>query len=200
MGWARDLDELPFATVPGFEDLVARIWGPAKAQLAYLLNPMPGDVPLEQAVHVALKYGARVAAGNGKDSGLRYGTALYAAAAERMQADTFCESCGEHSDSCAHRTLLRMLGTQRSAIGFLREAKVLVGGDIPWDVAIEAFMAMTDITSAHCEWSAFQEAWPLASFRRRVGDDFRTLAVLQTRAAEVLGELAGAFEREIVGE
>lgn len=198
VGWAQDLDDLPFATVPGFEDLVAGIWGPAKAQLAYLLNPMPGDVPLEEAVHVAIRYGAKVAAGNGKGAELRYGTALYAAAAERMGAETFCEACGEHSDSCAHRTLLRMLGTQRSAVGFLRDAKTLVGGALPWDVAIEAFLAMTDITSAYCEWPAFQADWPSITFRRRVADDFRTLSVLQTRAAEVLGELAGAFEREIV--
>jgi hypothetical protein len=160
---------------------------------------MSGDLPLEEAVHVALRYGARVAAGNGKDSGLHYGTALYAAAAERMGMETFCESCGEHSDSCAHRTLLRMLGTQRSAIGFLREARALIGGGLPWDVAIEAFATMTDVTSAHCEWAAFKDSWSSASFHRRVAEDFHTLAVLQTRSAEVLGELASAFEREIVG-
>ncbi len=196
LGWTRDLDDLPFATVPGFQDLVAGIWGPARAQLAYLLNPMSGDLSVEEAVHAALRYGARVAAGTGQDADLKYGVALYSAAAKRMAADPFCAACGEHSDSCAHRTLMRMLGTQRSAVGFLRDAQALVGGNLPWDVAMEAFATMVDVTQAHCEWPTFQAAWPSSSFRRQLADDFRTLAVLQTRAAEVLGELAGAFQRE----
>jgi hypothetical protein len=199
VGWARDLDDLPFATVPGFERFVAEVWGPAQAQVAYLLNPMTGDLGLEEAVHNALRYGAHVAGGNGKQSGLRYGSALYKAAAERMTDAAFCAACGDGSDGCVHRTLLRMLGTQRSAVGFLSEARAIVGGGLPWDVAVEAFMTMVDVTCRYAEWPAFQAAWPSETFRRRVADDLRTLGVLQTRAAEVLGELAMAFEREIVG-
>lgn len=199
IGWACDLDDLPFATVEGFEDLVARIWGPAKAQLALLLDPMPGDVPLEEAVHVALRYGARVAGGVGKDADLQYGAALYAAAAQRMQATVFCEACRDHSDSCAHRTLMRMLGTQRSAVGFLREAKAAIGGGLPWDTAIEAFSTMAELTSTYCGWDDFQASWPDTAFHEQLASDFHTLTVLQTRAAEVLGELARTFEKEIVG-
>jgi hypothetical protein len=194
VGWTRDLDQLPFATVPGFEDLVSGIWGPAQAQLAYLLNPMPGDITVEEAVGDALRYGARVACGLGQDSSLKYGAALYAAAAERMKSDVFCPECQDHSDSCVHRTLMRMLGTQRSAVGFLHDAQVLMGGDLPWNPAIDRFVTMAEVTSVYCSWPDFHENWPNATYRGNLSNDLRTLAALQTEAAGVLAELSGAFE------
>lgn len=199
VGWTRDLDRLPFATVPGFEELVASIWGPAQAQLAYLLNPMPGDLSVEEAVRDALRYGAGVAGGRGQESSLEYGAALYAAAAERMQSEFFCPECREHSDSCVHRTLMRMLGTQRSAVGFLHDAQVLIGGDLPWEPVIDRFVAMADLTRAYCGWPDFHENWPNGAYRKNLSNDLGTLAALQAEAAGVLTELSGAFERQIAG-
>lgn len=197
VGWSRDLDQLPFATVPGFEDLVNGIWGPAQAQLAYLLNPMRGDLSVEDAVRDALRYGARVAGGRGQDSSLRYGAALYSAAAERMNNEVFCPECQEHSDSCVHRTLMRMLGTQRSAVGFLHDAQVLIGGNLPWEPVIDRFVTMAEITSVYCDWPEFHESWSSEIYRTDLGNALRTLAALQTEAAQVLAELSSAFEREI---
>ena len=199
VGWTRDLDQLPFATVPGFEELVASIWGPAQAQLVYLLNPMPGDLSVEEAVCDALCYGAAVAGGQGEESSLRYGAALYVAAAERMKSEYFCPECREHSDSCAHRTLMRMLGTQRSAVGFLHDAQSLIGCDLPWEPVIDRFVTMAEVTSVYCGWAEFQENWPNEGYRKHLSNDLRTLAALQTEAAGVLAELSGAFERQIAG-
>jgi len=199
VGWSRDLDDLPFATVQGFQDHVAGIWGPAKAQLVYLLNPIPGELTVEESVREALRYGARVARGEGQDASLRYGAALYAAAAEHMKEEYFCPACREHSDSCAHRTLMRMLGTQRSAVGFLRDARLLIDANLPWEPVIDRFVAMAEVTSVYCGWADFQESWPNEIFRRNLGRDLRTLAALQAEAAFVLTELSVAFEKQVAG-
>jgi len=199
VGWSQDLDDLPFATVPGFQGSVAGIWGPAKAQLAYLLNPIPPELTVEETVGEALSYGARVAGGVGQESSLGYGASLYLSAAQHMQDEFFCPSCREHSDSCAHRTLMRMLGTQRSAVGFLRDARVLVDVDLPWEPAIDRFVGMAEVTSVYCGWADFQASWPNEIYRRNLRRDLRTLAALQTEAAHTLGELSSAFERQVAG-
>ena len=196
-GWHRDLDDLQFATLPGFEDLVKRIWGPAQAQLAYVLNPITPALSLEDSVMKALRFGSKVAGGQGAESGLRYGTALYAAAADKMGAETFCSACGVNGDSCAHRTLMRMLGTQQSAVGFLEDARDLVDDEsLPWGSAISTFEAMAEVTTVYCGWDAFHEAWPDAAFRRGLRQDFRNLAALQSQAAAALAALATACEAQ----
>ncbi len=205
IGWNPDLDRLEFATVPGFEDLVASIWGPAQARLAYILNPIEPRVALEESVQVALRFGAKVAAGRGPDERLGYGTALYAAAAERMREGPFCPSCGANGDSCAHRTLMRMLGTQRSALGFLDDAQALieatqpsdVAADLPWQATVDCFETMAEITSTYCDWEAFHASWPDVAFRERLLDSFEELADLQTEAAQALAELAVTYARQL---
>ncbi|MGC9521204.1 MAG: hypothetical protein ACP5HG_04905 [Anaerolineae bacterium] len=202
--WDPNLDRLEFATVPGFEDLVARIWGPAQAQLAYILTPIEPDIDLEESIEMALRFGAKVAAGRGPDERLRYGAALYAAAADRMRKEVFCPFCGGNSDSCAHRTLMRMLGTQRSAPGFLNDARDFIettqpshdAVDLPWQVAIDRFEAMEELASVYCGWADFQERWPDEAFREALCDTFETLADLQTEAAEALAELAVTYARQ----
>ncbi len=197
VGWDRDLDQLPFATVPGFEDLVQQIWGPAKAQLAYVLNPIAPSLDLERSVSATLQFGARVAAGHGPEENLRYGPALYTEAAERMGESVFCPSCQSHGDSCAHRTLMRMLGTQRSAARFLEDASAVIAWDLPWQAAIDRYRAMADITSTYCGWQPFHDAWERSGFREGLRDDFRALAELQGEAARALADLAKAYEREL---
>ncbi len=196
-GWDRDLDQLPFATLPGFEDLVARIWGPSQAQLVYLLYPVCPSLSLERSLEIAIRFGARVARGRGPNPNLRYGPALYRAAASRMDTSVFCTTCGDHGDSCAHRTLMRMLGTQRSAIGFLEEAQAVTEGALPWESAIVAFEAMAAVTADYCGWQAFQEAWPDAEFRDTVREDLSRLATLQLEAGRAMAGLAAAYEREL---
>ena len=196
-GWANDLDSLRFATVPGFEDLVKSIWGPARAQLAYLLNPIEPSKALEQSLVSALRYGAKVARGRGPEEGLEYGAALYSTAAARMHEAEFCPSCGDAGDSCAHRTLMRMLGTQHSAVGFLEEARELVGDDLPWQAPIATFEAMAEVTGVYCDWQEFHDAWGDGDFRADLGRDFHTLAELQLQAADALTELSAACDRQL---
>lgn len=198
-GWERDLDRLRFATLPGFGDLVARIWGPAQAQVVYLLNPIAPTVPLARTIEIALRFGGKVARGHGPEAGLHYGAALYAAAADRMDDDTVCASCGADADSCVHRTLMRMLGTQRSAVGFLEDARAAVDGeDLPWSAAIKGFEAMVEVTAGYCDWQAFHEDWADAAFRHRLREDFRELVALQTVAATALSDLAAAYQEVTV--
>jgi hypothetical protein len=199
VGWDRDLDQLAFATVPGFEDLVQQIWGPAKAQLAYLLNPIGPALTVDQSIGAALQFGARVAGGAGPEDGLGYGAALYRATVDRLGEPVFCPSCGEHGDSCAHRTLMRMLGTQRSAVGFLADARDLVGADLPWESAIQAFTQMADLTSTYCGWPDFQTSWGQPDFQADLRRDLETLATLQNRAAESLASLSSGYERVYEG-
>jgi hypothetical protein len=197
-GWSSDLDDLRFATVPGFGDLVKSIWGPAKAQLGYLLNSIEPCKPLEQALAGALRFGAKVARGRGPEEGLGYGVALYTAAAARMHEAEFCPSCGAAGDSCAHRTLMRMVGTQRSAVGFLEDARELVGDDLPWQRAIVSFEAMAELSSIYCDWQVFHEKWPDNAFRDQLGRDFQALAELQLQAADALTDLSAACDEHLV--
>jgi hypothetical protein len=196
-GWCQDLDDLPFATVPGFEDLVSRIWGPAKARMAYTLNPTAARATPEESVSVALRYAAKVAHGRGPEQGLGYGVSLYAAAAAGMGEQEFCPSCGADGDSCAHRTLMRMHGTQRSAIGFLEDAQELVGGGLPWSEAVACFEQMAEISGLYCDWAAFHESWPDPALRRELRRDFLRMAELQSQAAEALAELSVACDRQV---
>ncbi|MGC9468451.1 MAG: hypothetical protein ACP5HS_07660 [Anaerolineae bacterium] len=202
-GWDRDLDRLPFVTVPGFDDLVARIWGPAQAQLAFLLYPVQPQFTIERSVRCALHFGTRMARGQGDDEALRYGAALYEAARQRMAGNIFCSACGSNGDSCAHRTLMRMLGTQRSAIGFLEDARDLVDDvasrddRLPWAEAIARFEAMAEMTTAYCSWQDFHEAWTDEAFRQELREDFGELAKLQGDAADALARLSAAYDRYI---
>jgi hypothetical protein len=197
-GWVRDLDNLQFATLPGFEDLVGRIWGPAQAQLIYVLNPISPALSLEHTVMKALRFGGKIAGGQGADSAFRYGTALYTAAADKMDNEVFCSACGVNGDSCAHRTLMRMLGTQRSAVGFLEDARALVEDErLPWDASISSFEAMAEVTVAYCNWDEFHTEWPDQAFRRGLRQDFRNLAALQTQAAVAVTGLATAYEARV---
>jgi hypothetical protein len=198
-GWDQDVDRLPFATLSGFSELVERIWGPAKAQLAYVLGRAAADLPPEVALAKALRFGARVAAGQGPDPSLNYGAALYTAAADKLEDDgPFCSSCGGDADSCAHRTLMRMLGTQRSAVGFLEAGQTLVDERLPWDAAVDLFGRMAEITSAYCSWEDFHAAWTSDGFQESIRADFETLAGLQARAAEALDLLATAYSEQYV--
>ncbi|MGC9347485.1 MAG: hypothetical protein ACP5JG_05025 [Anaerolineae bacterium] len=199
-GWAKDVDQLPFATLPGFAELVGRIWGPAKAQLAYLLGRTSPELSPEDALDKALRFGSRVAAGRGPDPSLHYGPALYAAAAAKLEEGAFCSSCGVDADGCAHRTLMRMFGTQRSAVGFLEAGRALVGEDLPWAEAIAAFDEMIQITSSYCNWEAFQEDWQSEGFRDSLKEDFESLATLQMRAAEALELLATAYSKQYIAD
>ncbi|MBN1250353.1 MAG: hypothetical protein JXC32_22000 [Anaerolineae bacterium] len=196
-GWSQDLDDLPFSTVLGFEDLVKTIWGPAQAQLAFLLNPIAPCSPLEKILASALRVGAKIARGRGPEEGLDYGAALYTAAAARMYEVEFCPSCGTAGDSCAHRTLMRMLGTQRSAVGFLEDARELVGDGLPWDAAINVFEIMAEVTVGYCDWTEFHDRWPDYAFRAELGRDLHTLAALQRQAADALTELSASCDRQL---
>ena len=194
-GWDRDVDQLRFATLPGFSDLVARIWGPARAQLAYVLTPIAPSLSVARSVKGALRFAARVAGGHGPESDLGYGAALYTAAAAKMGETEFCPTCHAEGDSCAHRTLMRMLGTQRSAVGLLEEARVRMGGDLPWSQAIAHFEMMVSLTASYCGWQPFHERWADDAFRSGLREDFRTLAGLQSQAAGALADLASAYEQ-----
>ena len=196
-GWCQELDDLPFATVAGLEELVSGIWGPAKAQVAYTLNPIAARATLEKSVSVALRYGAKVAHGRGPEEGLGYGASLYTAAAARMDGAEFCPSCGADGDSCAHRTLMRMLGTQRSAVGFLENARELMGDDLPWSEAIARFEEMTEISGTYCDWTAFHEDWIDPAFRSALRCDFLRMSDLQRQAAEALVQLSIACDRQV---
>ncbi len=199
-GWDRDLDQLEFATLPGFEDLVARIWGPAQAQLVYVLNPIAPALPLEHAISKALRFGGKVAGGQGKEAGFRYGAALYEAAADRMRTPHFCSACGANGDSCAHRTLMRMLGTQQSAVGFLEEARDVVEDDrLPWNAPISTFEVMAEVAAPYCDWESFHADWPKESFREGLRQDLQNLATLQTQAAAAVTGLATSYEARIAG-
>jgi hypothetical protein len=199
-GWARDLDELQFATLPGFEDLVREIWGPAQAQLVYVLNPISPTLSLEESLTKALRVGSKLAGGQGSDSTLRYGAALYEAAAARMDGEFFCSACGDNGDSCAHRTLMRMLGTQKSAVRFLDDARELVEDEsLPWDGTISSFEAMAEVTATYCNWDEFHAQWPDDAFRKGLRQDFRNLAALQAHAAAAVAALASAYEARVGG-
>ncbi len=196
-GWSNDLDDLQFVTVPGFDDIVKSVWGPAKAQLGYLLNPIEPCKPFEQALAGALRFGARVARGRGPEEGLGYGAALYTAAAARMHDSEFCPSCGASGDSCAHRTLMRMLGTQQSAVGFLEHAREIAGDDLPWEKGVATFEAMAEISAVYCDWQDFHARWPDDAFRADLSRDFHALADLQLQAADALAELSAACDEHL---
>lgn len=193
-GWAQDLDRLPFATVPGLEAIVSQVWRPAQAQLAYLLDPAPPALTPEESTVAALRYGARVASGMETGTSTQCGAALYLAAAARLSETAFCPSCGDQSDSCAHRTLNRMLGTQRSARNFLLEAKSFLGTRGPWERPIDILSDMIAITSAYCEWESFHAAWSEENFRGQIQHDLHRLARLQEQTAQALRELVDTLE------
>lgn len=197
--WAPDVNALAFATVPGFKDLVAQIWGPAKAQLAYVLSLSVPVLTPGQAVEKALRFGACVAHGRGPEEHLGYGAALYRAAAEQMGASVFCTSCGASGDSCAHRTLMRMLGTQRSAVGFLADARDFFAewDDLPWNQAIDAFAAMVDVTAPYCSWESFHAQWSDGAFRAQLRETFRHLVDQQDAAADALAALVSGFSQRV---
>ena len=120
-GWNDDLTQIPFETVPGFGDLVARAWGPNRTALALILSPAEPTISRDDAIRQALEFGTTIADGSFDQERLHYGGRLYQAAAERLDHDPFCVPCGDQSWSCAHRTLSRMAGTAGSAADFLEK-------------------------------------------------------------------------------
>jgi hypothetical protein len=190
-GWSDDVTTLPFETVPGFRNLVARVWGPHKTDTAYVLEPAAVSLLKEEALAQALAFGADVAGGGFDTPRIHYGGALYAAAAERLDHDPFCVPCGEKSASCAHRTLHRMRGTAQSAAGFLDHAAETDAAD-RHELA-EASLRYEEIAAAvdpYLDGKAFQAEWSDHAFRARLKETFLGMAEQHREAAKALAAIA----------
>lgn len=179
-GWSDDLSQLPLVTVPGFEDLVRRAWGPERTGLAHVLSPTEPTLSEADAIREAIAFGATVADGSftGK-ARFRYGGALYRAAADRLDHDPFCEPCGDASWSCAIRTLHRMAGTAGSAADFLEHAGMTA--------AATPYRAIQESASAY-SGKQLEEGWNDPQFIDRLRQAFRRFHDLHGEAAAALSE------------
>ncbi len=191
-GWSEDVRHLPLATVPHFEDLCARAWGPHKSRLAYVLSPVQAELSRQEAVGEALCFGEEVAAPGYSSGNIEYGGALYEAAAGHMALPHYCEPCGEKDRdwSCAHRTVKRMLGTARSAAEFLARAGAGEGAQgMPLYCAQEDYAQMTGVLGRYVDQQAFASRWHDDVFRRDLTHDFIALKRLHDGAAHELGRI-----------
>jgi hypothetical protein len=195
-GWGEDVRRLPLSTVAGFEGLCADIWGPHKSQLAYIITPAEPTIDLGLAVVNALKFGATVASGAFKTDAFMYGGALYEAAADRMGERYFCPSCQENDVGCAHRTLRRMLGTQRSSAAFVQTAIGTLGNgaiQLHLENAAQHYSAMTEMLAGYQDFEMFKISWGDAQYREALAADFRSVKELHDCAASELTALAAVL-------
>ena len=121
--------------------------------------------------------GRQVADGTFENGRYHYGGALYAATAERLDHEPFCEPCGDRSWSCAIRTLHRIAGTAGSAAGFL--------GQMGMDEAAEPYRAIETAASIY-KGKQLEAKWGDPAFRAEFKRRFLNLYDLHRQAAATL--------------
>jgi len=177
-GWSDDLTKIPFETMPGFKDLVGRVYGPNKTALAYVFSMTEPSLPKEDVIREALTFGKTIADGAFENDRFHYGGELYTAFAERFDHEVFCEPCGDRSWSCAIRTLQRIAGTAGSAADFLAQAGL--------DVAAKQYRTIETAVSGY-RGKQLEEGWGDPTFRAELK---QSLLKLHERHRQVAAALA----------
>lgn len=186
-GWSDEFGQIQFVTMPGFGDLVRRVWGPERTSVAYVLSPAEPTLSEAQVTAAAIEYGAAIARGQIGDDGLRYGGQLYTAAARSLDDTPFCPACGVESAGCASRTLKRMQGTAQAAARFLAYAAVVDGGlKQKLTESAHRYEEIAAMAAPHIDWEAFGQHWDDPAYRRQLKTDLLRMQALHTQAAEAL--------------
>lgn len=198
VGWSDDLRRLSLSTMPGYDALCQS----DPLFPTYVLRSAPIQTAPEEAERQALAAGARIAAGEVEGDGYHYGASLYEKSAARLDEGSFCAPCGGREWSCASRTLHRMKGTQRSAVGFLRRVghfAELSGHPAELNGhladAMERYEHMGRITDRHLEAHRVRESWDDELYRHQLKESFRHLARQQVEAGECLVAAAATLSR-----
>ena len=188
-GWADDLNRLPFATTPGFEQVVGSIWPPIRTRLAIVFR-LDGDPLSRQAVlKSALRFGAQVASGQvsprlpGFDAENAYGGAMYDVILERAGQETLCPGCQE--DGCFGRTAKRLHDGHHASVVFLQEAaRLLEEGSLPTllDGLQRHYAAMQAVSSRYLDWNERRDSWNSAEVRGQIRTDFEQMKTLHQQA------------------
>jgi hypothetical protein len=121
-GWNNDLTKLPFATQPGYENLCAEVWGPNKAQKAYILTKTKPSITEDQGIREAIEFASQLASGEFARDHFEYGGVLFRKSKDRMKEEYFCSECKEESTRCAYRTIARMKDVTGDTVLFFEKA------------------------------------------------------------------------------
>jgi hypothetical protein len=196
LGWKDNIFELPFATTPGFEPVVAGIYPPAKATWAFVLTKQPPEIAKREAIAQAIAFGYTVASGDlSKNTGdVLFGGAIFDTIVKQCGMQHLCPSCQENG--CIGRSFKRISNGQNASIQFLREAGQYVvsqTGKAALDKAVLDYTEMSDITGKYLDWPALKASHDLPEFRREIAHDFAREKDILARAAVHLRELAEAF-------
>ena len=199
-GWADDLNQLPFATTPGFEPVVGSIWPPIRTRLAFVFKPGGDLLPREDIVISALHFGAQIASGSvsprvsGFDAENEYGGALYDVMIDRTSQETLCPGCQE--DGCFGRTAKRLHDGHKASLMFLQEAAGMLDGhcnSVLLDKLQRYYADMQAISGQYLDWHARQESWNTAEVRSRMRADFEQMKSLHKQAAYQFHEIAAVI-------
>ena len=188
-GWADDLGQLPFVTVPGFAETVAQIWPPIKTRFAFALKPAgPAGDPAVTA-REALAYGAMIASGKvvpatvGFGDQNYYGGEMYSIILQQLEKPFQCDGCGENG--CFSRTVRRVHDGHAASTAFLREVQPLVGDGSIADLAAR-YEAMAGISGGWVEktrqsWTVFDDS----SLRPGLQRDFNTIQQIHQEVVQL---------------
>jgi hypothetical protein len=191
-GWNDDLTQLPFATTPGFESVVARIYPPIRASLSFILTAGSSAAQPAQTYREAIRFGADIASGKVTISENVFGGAMYDTVVSVSRKPHMCPGCQENG--CLGRTFKRMHDGQQASIDFLGAAGAYVDG--PQETkhlenAIRYYTELQDLTTKYLDWGSLAGVHDQSEFRRQLADDFvRAKSLHDAAAAELLSLVA----------
>lgn len=168
--WDDDISKLGLETVDGLGDIRC---APNPLAKVYILIPGPAVMTRLEAIKEALKFGADVADGTFKAPGFSYGGKLYDAIIERLAYEHFCGDCAERSWSCVNRTMVRVAGTNRSAVAFLEFAGEFLGKQLPQpalETVVRGYRKMSEIAESYSGGALLRDNWDREDFR----EEFKT--------------------------
>jgi hypothetical protein len=186
-GWADDLSELPYATLPGFTETVAQIWPPLKTRFAFTIKQEgPASDPAE-TTRQALAYAAQIASGevvpvmSGFGDQNYFGGEMYGIILQQLEQPFLCSGCGENG--CFSRAVRRIHDGHNASAAFLREVQPLVGnGGIAHLAArYEALAGISGgwVQKTQRNWTVFDDE----SLRPALQADFTTMQQIHQEVA-----------------
>lgn len=200
LDWKDDIFNLPFATMPRFDKVVASIYPPYKTRLAFVLSQRAAETPRRQAITQAIAFGYLAASGElSRDtSGVLFGGAIFDTMIENTGMQHLCPSCKENG--CMGRSFKRIHDGQRASIYFLGGVREYVRSQVGRDAldgAILNYSEMRDISSRYLDWQALKARHDLPEFRSEIAHVCATERALQVSAARHLRALGFALQEAI---
>jgi hypothetical protein len=191
-GWNKDLTRLPFSTLPGYENLCAEVWGPNKAQKAYVLTKSKPLITEDQAVREAVKFAAQLAAGEFSRDHFEYGGILFKKSRDRMKEEYFCRICKEESSRCAYRTIARMKDVSGDTISFFERVKMYFRDEEQKQLIEQIINKCNDmfgIEDLYTNQQEFINRWSDPVFKEKLTTDFQLLVKHHNTMSVLLSEL-----------